>query len=92
MSYTYVFRWNGFEMVREQDEKLRHPDLAEIMLGQEISELVHGKLQKFIQLWQFKHVGEDEEGRLLYDAVADPYESVVKEREALFTATAGRGL
>lgn len=79
--YTYVFRWNGFQMVREQEEKLRHPELAEIMLGQEITEMVHGKPQKYCQLWLFRRVGEDGEGRLLYDAVTDPYGDIVKKYE-----------
>lgn len=74
---TTVLRWNGFEKVIEADEAL-HPARIEMVLGEHIYERVWGETSHFIAMWAFEFVKVDEEGRRIYEATSDPFESIVE--------------
>ena len=79
---TYVLRWKGFEWALSP-EKPYHEQKIELTLGEHIVDRVVGNsgAPKWIPLWAFDFKEVDSGGRRVYEATADPYESIVEAAE-----------
>lgn len=79
---TYVLRWRMFEWVWCPEKPL-HEQKIEMTLGEHIVDRVVGKsgAPKWLFLWSFDFKEVDSEGRRVYEATSDPYESIVEAVE-----------
>lgn len=79
---VYVLRWRGFEKLL-RTEKPYHETMIEMTLGEHIVDRVvwESGAPRWINLWAFEFKEVDSDGRRVYEAAKDPYESVVEEFE-----------
>lgn len=84
LEFVYVLRWRGFEKALREERPL-HETRIEMTLGEHIVDRVVGDsgAPRWINLWAFEFKEVDGEGRRVYEATADPYESTVEAEEQL---------